>query len=79
MDDLKAWHDRTIGGKLIVGVSGDFDPVAMEARLRAAFEALPQIMPAPKVEAEMFNPPNHTAVPLDKPNDAVFKLKIPMP
>jgi zinc protease len=47
VEDLKAWHDRTIGGKLIVGVSGDFDPVAMEARLRAAFEALPQIMPAP--------------------------------
>ena len=47
VEDLKAWHDRTIGGKLIVGVSGDFDPVAMEARLRAAFEALPQVMPAP--------------------------------
>jgi predicted Zn-dependent peptidase len=26
VDDLKAWHDRTIGGKLIVGISGDFDP-----------------------------------------------------
>jgi zinc protease len=39
--DLQAWHDRTIGGKLIVGISGDFDPAAMEARLRAAFESLP--------------------------------------
>ncbi len=47
LDDLKAWHDRTIGGKLIVGVSGDFDPVAMEAKLRAAFEGLPQAKPAP--------------------------------
>jgi zinc protease len=47
VDDLKAWHDRTIGGKLIVGVSGDFDPVAMEARLRAAFEGLPPVKPAP--------------------------------
>ena len=45
LDDLKAWHDRTIGGKLIVGVSGDFDPVAMEAKLRAAFEGLPQAKP----------------------------------
>ena len=25
-------------GKLIVGISGDFDPVAMEAKVRAAFE-----------------------------------------
>src|ERR1035441_408653 len=38
VDDLKAWHDRTISGKLIVALSGDFDPVAMEARLRAALD-----------------------------------------
>ncbi|MGA2047617.1 MAG: pitrilysin family protein [Terracidiphilus sp.] len=47
VDDLKAWHDKTIGGKLIVGVSGDFDPVAMEAKLRAAFEGLPPAKPEP--------------------------------
>ena len=47
VDDLKAWHDRTIGGKLIVGISGDFDPVAMEAKLRAAFEGLPPAKAAP--------------------------------
>jgi zinc protease len=47
LDDLQAWHDRTIGGKLIVGISGDFDPVAMEAKLRAAFEGLPQVKPEP--------------------------------
>ncbi|MGA9670169.1 MAG: pitrilysin family protein [Terracidiphilus sp.] len=47
IDDLKAWHDRTIGGKLIVGISGDFDPAAMEAKLRAAFEGLPQAKPEP--------------------------------
>ena len=45
LEDLKAWHDRSIGGKLIVGVSGDFDPVAMEAKLRAAFEGLPPAKP----------------------------------
>src|SRR5579859_2109490 len=39
--DLQAWHDRTIKGKLIIGISGDFDPAAIEARLRAAFESLP--------------------------------------
>ena len=47
VDDLKTWHDRTIGGKLIVAVSGDFDPVAMEARLRATFDALPTAKPLP--------------------------------
>jgi zinc protease len=47
VDDLKAWHDRTIGGKLIVGISGDFDPATMEAKLRAAFEGLPPVTPAP--------------------------------
>ena len=47
VDDLKAWHDRTIGGKLIVAIGGDFDPVAMEAKLRAAFEGLPPVNPAP--------------------------------
>jgi zinc protease len=48
VDDLKAWHDKTIGGKLIVSVSGDFDAAAMEAKLRAAFEPLPtaKAMPA---------------------------------
>ncbi len=45
--DLQAWHDRTLKGKLIVGISGDFDPAAMEAKVRAAFEGLPQATPEP--------------------------------
>jgi zinc protease len=52
VDDLKAWHDRTVlgkqgVGKLIVSVSGDFDPASMEAKLRAAFEPLPAAKPLP--------------------------------
>ncbi len=52
VDDLKEWHDRTVGGKLgggklIVAVSGDFDPAAMEAKLRAAFEGLPPVKAMP--------------------------------
>ncbi len=43
--DLQAWHDRTLKGKLIVGISGDFDPAAMEAKVRAAFERLPPVTP----------------------------------
>ena len=59
--DLQDWHDRTIGNKLIIGVIGDFDPVAMEARLRAAFEPLP---PAKAL------PLNHDA--FHHPNQAVY-------
>ena len=41
LDDLKAWHDRTVVPKnMIVAISGDFDGMAMEAKLRAAFEPL---------------------------------------
>jgi zinc protease len=47
VDDLKAWHDRTLHGKLIVSIAGDFDPAAMEAKLRAAFEPLPPVQPEP--------------------------------
>jgi zinc protease len=43
LDDLKAWHDRTVvPNNMIVAVSGDFDPTAMEAKLRAAFDPLPR-------------------------------------
>jgi zinc protease len=41
LDDLKAWHDRTVvPNNIIVAVSGDFDGAAMERKLRAAFEPL---------------------------------------
>ena len=41
LDDLKAWHDKTVvPNGMIVAVSGDFDSAAMEAKLRAAFEPL---------------------------------------
>jgi zinc protease len=43
LDDLKAWHDRTVvASNIIIAVSGDFDSAAMEAKLRAAFEPLPR-------------------------------------
>jgi zinc protease len=43
LDDLKAWHDKTVvPGNMIIGISGDFDSTAMEAKLRKAFEPLPR-------------------------------------
>jgi len=65
LDDFKAWHDRTIGGKLIVGISGDFDPVAMEAKLRAAFEGLPPAKPTP-VRHDVFPGPTPGVYFIDK-------------
>jgi zinc protease len=41
VDDLKAWHDRTVvPNNMIVAVSGDFDGATMEATMRKAFEPL---------------------------------------
>ena len=41
LDDLKAWHNRTVvPSGIIVSVEGDFDSAAMEAKLRKAFEPL---------------------------------------
>jgi len=41
LDDLKAWHDRTvIANGIIVAIEGDFDSATMEAKLRTAFEPL---------------------------------------
>jgi zinc protease len=65
VDDLKAWHDRTISGKLIVGISGDFDPVAMEAKLRSAFEGLPRVKPTP-VRHDVFAGPTPGVYFIDK-------------
>jgi zinc protease len=63
--DLEAWHDRTIRGKLIVGVCGDFDPVAMEAKLRAAFEGLPPAKPE-LARHDVFNGPKPGLYFIDK-------------
>jgi zinc protease len=41
IDDLKAWHDRTVvANDMIVAVEGDFDSAAMEAKLRKVFEPM---------------------------------------
>ncbi len=54
--DLEAWHDRTLKGKLIVGVEGDFDSAAMEAKLRAVFGTLPSATPLPPRHDEFAGP-----------------------
>ncbi len=58
LGDLQAWHQKTIGGKLIVSVGGDFDAAAMEAKLRAAFEGLPATTKMP-ARHDQFHAPQH--------------------
>jgi zinc protease len=42
-DDLLDWHRRMVSpNNMIVGITGDFDSAAMEAKLRAAFDGLPR-------------------------------------
>lgn len=42
-EDLLAWHKRTVTpANMILGITGDFDPAAMEQRLRQAFAGLPR-------------------------------------
>jgi zinc protease len=42
-EDLLAWHKATVHpNNIILGVSGDFDSQAMEAKLRAVFESWPR-------------------------------------
>jgi zinc protease len=63
--DLQAWHDKTIGNKLIVGIGGDFDSAAMEAKLRAAFEPLPHVKALPPRHDE-FHAPKQAVYFIDK-------------
>jgi zinc protease len=57
LDDLKAWHDRTVvASNIIVAVSGDFDSATMEAKLRKAFEPLPRGAAIEPVKAEFAGP-----------------------
>jgi zinc protease len=65
VQDLQAWHDKTIGNKMIVGISGDFDAAAMEAKLRAAFEPLPKVNPLPAHHDE-FHAPRQALYFIDK-------------
>ena len=58
-EDLINWHGKYVHpNNIILGVSGDFDPAAMEAKLRAAFEAWPKGPVLPKDEVQY-----HPAVP----------------
>ena len=55
--DLLDWHKRTVApNNMILGVSGDFDSVAMEQRLRQTFGSLPKGEPFPVTRIAFHEP-----------------------
>jgi zinc protease len=53
-DDLLKWHQQYVHpNNMIVGISGDFDSAAMEAKLKAAFASWPKGPAAPKTKIEI--------------------------
>jgi zinc protease len=70
--DLLDWHDRYVHpNNIILGISGDFDAAAMEARLRAAFESWPKGPALPKDDVQ-YHPaaPGYYLVPKDDVNQS---------
>jgi zinc protease len=74
--DLLDWHAKYIHpNNIILGVSGDFDSAAMEARLRAAFESWPKGPALPKDKLD-YTPakPGYYLVPKDDVNQSSIHM-----
>ncbi len=74
--DLLDWHGKYIHpNNIILGVSGDFDSAAMEAKLRAAFEAWPKGPALPKYDLQ-YAPakPGYYLVPKDDVNQSSIHM-----
>ena len=70
--DLIDWHGKYVHpNNIILGISGDFDSAAMEARLRAAFDVVAQRSDVPKNEIQ-YDPakPGYYLVPKDDVNQS---------
>jgi zinc protease len=74
--DLLDWHAKYVHpNDIILGITGDFDPAAMEARLRAAFESWPKGPTASKNEIQ-FSPakPGYYLIPKDDVNQSNIRM-----
>jgi zinc protease len=74
--DLIDWHGEYVHpNNIILGISGDFDSKAMEARLRAAFDSWPKGPALPKNEIQ-FTPvkPGYYLVPKDDVNQSTIHM-----
>jgi zinc protease len=75
-EDLVEWHKTYIHpNRIILGVSGDFDSAAMEAKLRAAFDSWPKGPELPK-EKINFEPskPGYYLIPKDDVNQSSIHM-----
>jgi zinc protease len=74
--DLLDWHAKYVHpNNIILGVSGDFNSAAMEARLRATFESWPKGPALPKDEIQ-YTPakPGYYLVPKDDVNQSSIHM-----
>ncbi len=74
--DLIDWHGHYVHpNNIILGISGDFDSAAMEARLRAAFDSWPKGQAVPKNEIQ-YSPakPGYYLVPKDDVNQSTIHM-----
>jgi zinc protease len=74
--DLLDWHGKYVHpNNIILGINGDFDSTAMEARLRAAFESWPKGPALPKDEIQ-YAPakPGYYVVPKDDVNQSSIRM-----
>src|SRR6202050_2349624 len=74
--DLLDWHKTYVQpNHIILGISGDFDSGAMEAKLRAAFEAWPKGSEVPKDDIQ-YHPakPGYYLIPKDDVNQSSIHM-----
>jgi predicted Zn-dependent peptidase/outer membrane lipoprotein-sorting protein len=78
-DDLLAWHKQYVHpNNMIVGISGDFDSAAMEAKLKTAFASWPKGPAAAKAKVEI-NPakPGYYLVSKEDVNQSNVRMVAP--
>jgi len=74
--DLIDWHGKYVHpNNIILGISGDFDSAAMEARLRTAFDSWPKGPDLPKNEIQ-YNPakPGYYLIPKEDVNQSNIRM-----
>ena len=74
--DLVDWHGKYVHpNNIILGISGDFDSAAMEARLRSAFESWQRGPALPKTEVKYSPaPPGYYLVSKDDVNQSNIRM-----
>jgi len=74
--DLIDWHDTYVHpNNIILGISGDFDPAAMEAKLRDAFDSWPKGPEAPHHDVEYHSAaPGYYLIPKEDVNQSSIRL-----